>query len=82
VQRNPYWPLNGPSFFAMLKFRRGVFSRCTKVGFGFGSNLAARMASRRPNIPEKQDFKLATPFARSNTFERWFGINCGILLCR
>jgi hypothetical protein len=26
MQRNPYWPLNGPSFFAMLKFRRGVFS--------------------------------------------------------
>ena len=40
MQRNPYWPLNGPSFFAVLIFRRGVFSRCTKVGFGFGQKFS------------------------------------------
>ncbi len=51
MQRNPYWPLNGPSFFLGARFGSCVFSRCTKVAVGFGSNFAARMASRRPNFP-------------------------------
>jgi len=46
MQRNPYWPLKGPSFFSVLKFLRCVFFRSTKGGVGFGSNFAARMASR------------------------------------
>jgi hypothetical protein len=25
MQRNPYWPLNGPSFFSVLRFRHSVF---------------------------------------------------------
>jgi hypothetical protein len=36
MQRNPYWPLNGPSFFSVPRFRRCVFSRSTKVAVGFG----------------------------------------------
>lgn len=54
MQRNPYWPLKGPSFFSVLKFRRFVLPRCTKVDIGFGSNFAVRMASRRPNLPTKR----------------------------
>jgi len=46
MQGNPYWPLNGPSFLSVLKFLGCVLSRCPQSGFGFGSNLAARMASR------------------------------------
>jgi hypothetical protein len=38
MQSNPYWPLNGPSFFSALRFRRCVFSRRTKGDVGFGSN--------------------------------------------
>jgi hypothetical protein len=53
MQRNPYWPLNGPSFFSVPRFRRCIFSRCAKVAVGFGSNFTARMASRRPNFPNK-----------------------------
>ena len=30
MQRNPYWPLKGPSFFSGLRFPRCVFSLCTK----------------------------------------------------
>ena len=54
MQGNPYWPLNGPSFLSVLKFLGCVLSRCPQSGFGFGSNLAARMASRRPNLSEKR----------------------------
>jgi len=53
MQRNPYWPPNGPSFFSVPRFRRCIFSRCAKVAAGFGSNFTARMASRRPNFPNK-----------------------------
>jgi hypothetical protein len=59
MQRNPYWPLNGPSFFSVLEFLRCVFFfAAAKGGVGFGPNLAARMASRRPNFPKKRDVKL------------------------
>jgi len=55
MQRNPYWPLKGSSFFSVLTFRRCVFSRYTKGEVGFGPNFAARMASRRLHLPEKQE---------------------------
>ncbi len=55
MQRNPYRPLKGPSFFSVLRFRRLCFFRFTKVAVGFGSNFAARMASRRPNLPRKRE---------------------------
>jgi hypothetical protein len=32
MQRNSYWPLNGPSFFRCLEFHRCVFSRRIKDG--------------------------------------------------
>jgi hypothetical protein len=51
------------------------FYRWPKSNVGFGSNFAVRMASRRPNLPEKQDVKLTQPVAPSNTVERWFAIN-------
>jgi hypothetical protein len=55
MQRNPYWPLNGPSFSSSVpRFRRSVLSLRTKVAVGFGSNFAARMASRRPTF-QKSD---------------------------
>ena len=51
MQRNPYWPPKGPSFFSVLRFRGCVLSPCTKGGVGFGPNFAARRASRRgPNL--------------------------------
>src|SRR6266436_2547017 len=50
MRRNPYWPLKGPSSFSVLTFRRCVFSRCTKSEVGFGSNFAARMASRQTKV--------------------------------
>jgi hypothetical protein len=53
MQRNPYWPLNGPPFVSGLKFRRCVLSPCMKVDVGFGSNFAVRMASRRPNFSNR-----------------------------
>ena len=56
MQGNPYWPLNGPSFFSALKFVGCFLSRCPKSGVGFTSNLAARMASRRPSLSWKREF--------------------------
>jgi hypothetical protein len=50
MQRNPYWPLNGPSFFSVPRFRRCIFSRSAKVAVGFGSNFTARMASRQTKV--------------------------------
>jgi hypothetical protein len=47
IQRNPCWPLNGPSFLSVLRFCCGVTSRCSKNVVGFGPNFAARMASRQ-----------------------------------
>lgn len=46
MQRNPYWPPNGPSFFSVLRFRRFVFSPCQKGKVGFEPTFAARVASR------------------------------------
>jgi hypothetical protein len=48
MQRNPYWPLNGHSFFSTSE----IPSRCISladqvVQSASGSNFAARMASRR-----------------------------------
>ncbi len=58
MQGNPYWPLNGPSFFSVLRFFGSVLPRCPKSGVGFGSNFAARMASRRRNRHSCHDFLL------------------------
>ena len=47
IQRNPYWPLNGPSFFLPLRFLRGGFSPTTlDTKLASGPNLAARMAAK------------------------------------
>src|SRR5271157_4208829 len=47
--------LIGPSVFSVLKFFRCVLSRCPKSGVGFGSNFAARMASRQPSLSWKRE---------------------------
>ncbi len=61
MQRNPYWPLKGPSFFVFLGAETPslcfLFSRCARDDVGFGSNFAARMASRR-NFANMLDPKL------------------------
>jgi len=48
VQRNPYWPLNGPSFFSTTEIPPSCISLTVQVArSASGSNFAARMASRR-----------------------------------
>jgi hypothetical protein len=60
MQRNPYWPLKGPSFFRVGEFlRRGFFAHCPTNMSTSGPNLAARMASRRPNLPRKRGSRRA-----------------------
>jgi len=44
MQKNPYWPLKGPSFFESLMFRGCVFLSLHERRVGFRSNFAARMA--------------------------------------
>jgi hypothetical protein len=41
------WPLNGPSFFLVRRFRHRNSSHYSKSVVGFGPNFAARMASRQ-----------------------------------
>ncbi len=55
MQGNPYWPLNGPSFYSVLRFFGSVLPRCLKSGVGIGSNFAARMASRLQSFGKKQE---------------------------
>jgi len=40
MQRNPYWPLNGPSFSWVPEFRRCVLPRGMKVDVGFSLNFS------------------------------------------
>ncbi len=48
MQRNPYWPLNGPSFFSTIEIPSQCISLTVQVAqSASGSNFAARMASRR-----------------------------------
>ncbi len=48
MQRNPYWPLNGPSFFSTSESPSQCISLTVQVAqSALGSNFAARMASRR-----------------------------------
>jgi hypothetical protein len=48
MQRNPYWPLNGPSFFSTIEIPSQCISLTGQVAqSALGSNFAARMASRR-----------------------------------
>jgi hypothetical protein len=48
MQRNPYWPLNGPSFFSTIEIPSLCISLTVQVAqSASGSNFAARMASRR-----------------------------------
>ena len=48
MQRNPYWPLNGPSFFSTTEIPSLCISLTVQVAqSASGANLAARMASRR-----------------------------------
>jgi hypothetical protein len=47
MQRNPYWPLNGPSFFSTTEIPSRCISLTVQVTTSAsGSNFAARMASR------------------------------------
>jgi len=47
MQRNPYSPLNGPSFFLTTEIPSQCISLTVQVAqSASGSNLAARMASR------------------------------------
>jgi hypothetical protein len=46
MQRNPYWPLSGPSFFSTSEIPSRCISLAAQVAqSASGSNLAARMAS-------------------------------------
>jgi hypothetical protein len=46
MQRNPYWPLNGPSFFSTTEILSQCVSLTVQVAqSALGSNFAARMAS-------------------------------------
>ena len=48
MQRNPYWPLNGPSFFSTIDIpSQGIALTVQVAQSASGSNFAARMASRR-----------------------------------
>ena len=60
MHRNPYWPLNGPSFLSVLQFRRFFLSRWIKIDVGFGSNFAARMASRSLDRRVRHPYPLPT----------------------
>jgi hypothetical protein len=46
IQRNPCWPLNGPSFSSCLDSIVVLLPGARKTVVGFGSNFAVRMASR------------------------------------
>jgi hypothetical protein len=47
MQRNSYWPLNGPSFFSTTEIPSECVSLTDQVAqSASGSNFAARMASR------------------------------------
>jgi hypothetical protein len=55
MQRNPYWPLNGPSFFSTSEIPSQRISLTVQVAqSASGSNFAARMASR-PNFTNMPD---------------------------
>jgi len=48
MQRNPYWPLNGPSFFSTTEIPSQCISLTLLIAqSASGSNFAERMASRR-----------------------------------
>jgi len=48
MRRNPYWPLNGPSFFSTTEIPSQCISLTVQVAqSASGSNFAARVASRR-----------------------------------
>jgi hypothetical protein len=48
MQSNPYWPLNGPSFFSTTEIPSRCISCTVQVPrSASGSNFAARRASRR-----------------------------------
>jgi hypothetical protein len=56
MQRNPYWPLNGPSFFWTTEIPSPCISLTVQVAqSASGSKFAARMASRRnfTNVPDR-----------------------------
>jgi hypothetical protein len=46
-------PLMAPRFSECQDSVLVFFPHCTKGDVGFGSNFAARMASRQPNLPKK-----------------------------
>jgi hypothetical protein len=59
MQRNPYWPLNGPSFFSTTEIPSQCISLTVQVvQSASGSNFAARMASRRSfaNVPDRSSW--------------------------
>jgi hypothetical protein len=68
MQRNPYWPLNGPSFFLDHRDSAIVyFTHWASRAVGSGSNFAARMASRR-NIANMLDPKLVAGWRYPSIF--------------
>ena len=51
MQRNSYWPLNGPSFFSTFQIPTFcILTNCPNRQSASGSNLAARMASRPKSV--------------------------------
>jgi len=70
MQRNPYWPLNGPSFFSTTEIPSLCISLTVQVTeSASGSNFAARMASRRNFFTSNQT---GTPGPAGASFERNF----------
>jgi hypothetical protein len=70
MQRNPYWPLKGPSFFSTTEIPPSCISLTVQIArSASGPNFAARMASRR-NFPNMLDPKLAVRLEAS--FRRAF----------
>jgi hypothetical protein len=39
MQRNPYWPLKGPSFFSLLRFCGFVYSCCPQSDVSSGAKF-------------------------------------------
>jgi hypothetical protein len=68
MQRNPYWPLNGPSFFSTTEIPFTVyFTHCPGRAVGFGlkfsrrgwqADVTSRMCQTRSRSPAAASFEL------------------------
>jgi hypothetical protein len=61
MQGNPYWPLNGPLFLPSLRDSSSV-CLVSVSNVGFGTNSAARLASRHLNIGKSAGNGVSTTY--------------------